>query len=269
MNLTSPSQVKSWCIENSFHPNRVMGQNFLVDRNQLLAIVDAAFEGLDPAGARILEVGPGLGVMTQELLARGAHVTAVEKDRILAARLAESLGSPPGLSVIAADALDYAADDFGGETFDAMVSNLPYQAGTRILLDVVATRKIPVVVCLLQTEVAERLAAKEGGKARGLSGVWAQLDYDVKILRKVPASCFWPRPAVSSSLARLSMHGKHDDLDDSARRAFRSITKRAFAQRRKQIGNIFPDLIESTRRAEELSIEDWIKIAKGLKNENT
>ena len=269
MNLTSPSQVKSWCIGNSFHPNKVMGQNFLVDRNQLLAIVDAAFAGLEPEGARILEIGPGLGVMTQELLARGARVTAVEKDRTLARRLAGSLGFPENLAVVEADALDYIAEDFRGASFDAMVSNLPYQAGTRILLDVLATRKIPSATCLLQTEVAFRLAAKEGGKARGLSGVWAQLDYDVEILRKVPASCFWPRPAVSSSLARLSRHGKHDDLDDSARRAFRSLTKRAFAQRRKQIGNIFPDLIESTKRAEELSVEDWIKLAKGTQNENT
>ncbi|MBR2838038.1 MAG: 16S rRNA (adenine(1518)-N(6)/adenine(1519)-N(6))-dimethyltransferase, partial [Kiritimatiellae bacterium] len=99
MNLTSPSQVKSWCIANGFHPNRTLGQNFLIDRNALVAIVDA---GLGPApvpGARVLEIGPGLGMLTEVMLARGACVTAVEKDPVLAERLAGALGNPAGLTV--------------------------------------------------------------------------------------------------------------------------------------------------------------------------
>ena len=81
MNLTSPSQVKAWCIANDFHPNKVLGQNFLIDRNALEAIVDAAEL---PHGARVLEIGPGLGVLTEELLGRGHTVTAIEKDTALA-----------------------------------------------------------------------------------------------------------------------------------------------------------------------------------------
>ena len=108
MNLTSPSQVKSWCIENGFHPNRVLGQNFLIDRNALEAIVDAGLACVaKESGAAILEIGPGLGVLTEEILKRGCSVTAVEKDPVLAARLAESLGNPPNLSVVEADALDW------------------------------------------------------------------------------------------------------------------------------------------------------------------
>ena len=108
MNLTSPSQVKAWCIENGFHPNKVLGQNFLIDRNALEAIVDAGLAGVaKDSAAAILEIGPGLGVLTEELLRRGCSVTAVEKDPILAARLAESLGNPPNLSVVEADALDW------------------------------------------------------------------------------------------------------------------------------------------------------------------
>ena len=87
MNLTSPSQVKAWCIENGFHPNRVLGQNFLIDRNALEAIVDAGLDGV-PAGAPVLEIGPGLGVLTEEMLRRGHPVVAIEKDPVLAARLA-------------------------------------------------------------------------------------------------------------------------------------------------------------------------------------
>ena len=108
MNLTSPSQVKAWCIENGFHPNRVLGQNFLIDRNALEAIVDAGLAGVSKdSGAAILEIGPGLGVLTEEILKRGCSVTAVEKDPVLAARLAGSLGNPPNLSVVEADALDW------------------------------------------------------------------------------------------------------------------------------------------------------------------
>ncbi len=106
MNLTSPSQVKAWCIENGFHPNKVLGQNFLIDQNALRAIVDAGFAGRDPKGLEVLEIGPGLGVLTEEMLARGARVTAIEKDPVLAARLAASLGNPPGLEVVEGDALE-------------------------------------------------------------------------------------------------------------------------------------------------------------------
>ena len=301
MNLTSPSQVKAWCIESGFHPNKVLGQNFLIDRNALEAIVE---EGMRDGGwgmreegrgkkeegrgkkeegrsedVNILEIGPGLGVLTEEMLKRGCRVTAIEKDPVLAERLAASLGNPTNLTVIAADALDWIAKaKREGETrnenstffpssffllpFSHMISNLPYQAGTRILLELVKTRAIPSLTALVQTEVAERLAAPEGSKTRGLAGVWAQLDYDVRVVRKVSASCFWPRPEVGSSVVRLDRHDRNADLPGDVRKVFFSLTKRAFEHRRKQLGSVFRDRIRSTRRAEELSIDDWIALAK-------
>ena len=290
MNLTSPSQVKAWCIENGFHPNRVLGQNFLIDRNALEAIVDAGLAGVvKDSGATILEIGPGLGVLTEEILKRGCFVTAVEKDPVLAARLAESLGDPPNLSVVEADALDWIARSpfplhslrsacllpHGSQTparggyvphspFDAMVSNLPYQAGTRILLELVQRREIPSMTVLVQTEVAERLAAKEGSKTRGLAGVWAQLDYDVKIVRKVAASCFWPRPEIGSSVVTLTKHDRNVAFSAKERDIFHRLTKKAFEHRRKQLGSIFKDLIQSSARAEELTNEEWINLSKGI-----
>lgn len=258
MNLTSPSQVKAWCIENEFHPNKVLGQNFLIDQNAVNAIVDA---GLDGFTGNVLEIGPGLGVLTEALLKRGCEVTAIEKDPVLAARLKESLGNPSALTVIAGDALDHLTDDF-----EVMVSNLPYQAGTRILLEYVLRRKLKSMTVLVQTEVAERLAAKEGSKVRGLAGVWTQLDYDVKIVRRVAASCFWPRPAIGSTVVRLERHERNIDLSQAERDIFHRLTKQAFEHRRKQLGSIFKNLIESSARAEELSINDWIELAKGLNN---
>ncbi len=276
MNLTSPSQVKAWCIENEFHPNKVLGQNFLIDRNALEAIVEAGLKGVaDPALSRVLEIGPGLGVLTEEMLRRGCTVTAVEKDPVLAARLAEALGNPAGLTVIAGDALEVTAhpDRFPALAapegpFDCMISNLPYQAGTRILLELVQQRELRSMTVLVQTEVADRLAAKEGSKTRGLAGVWAQLDYDVKVVRKVAASCFWPRPEIGSSVVTLTRHDRNVGLSAEERDLFHRLTKKAFEHRRKQLGSIFKDLIQSTARAEELSNEDWITLVKGLLNED-
>ena len=268
MNLTSPSQVKAWCIENGFHPNKVLGQNFLIDRNALEAIVDVGLASVaKDSGAAILEIGPGLGVLTEEILKRGCSVTAVEKDPILAARLAESLGNPPNLSVVEADALDWISRSplpITHSPFAAMVSNLPYQAGTRILLELVQRREIPSMTVLVQTEVAERLAAKEGSKTRGLAGVWAQLDYDVKIVRKVAASCFWPRPEIGSSVVTLTKHDRNIAFSAKERDIFHRLTKKAFEHRRKQLGSIFKDLIQSSARAEELANEDWINLSKGI-----
>jgi 16S rRNA (adenine1518-N6/adenine1519-N6)-dimethyltransferase len=266
MNLTSPSQVKSWCIENGFHPNKVLGQNFLIDRNALDAIVDAGledFKGDIVKPVRVLEVGPGLGVLTEEMLNRQAVVTAIEKDPVLADRLYESLGSPENLTVIKGDALKLAKECLA-ESFDAMISNLPYQAGTRILLELVPLRVFKSITVLVQMEVAERLAAKEGSKTRGLAGVWAQLDYDVKIVRKVAPSCFWPRPTIGSAVVKLVRHDRNLTFSAEERDIFYKITKKAFEHRRKQLGSIFKDLIQSTLRAEELSNEDWKNLVKGL-----
>ena len=281
MNLTSPTQVKAWCIENGFHPNRVLGQNFLIDQNALKAIVDAGLEteghvtldgrqgdGVSGLSSHVLEIGPGLGVLTEEMLKRGCKVTAVEKDPVLAARLAESLGNPEGLEVIAGDALEVLSRpetwNLKPETFSCMVSNLPYQAGTRILLELAKARALKSMTVLVQTEVAERLAAKEGSKTRGLAGVWAQLDYDVRLVRKVSASCFWPRPEIGSTVVRLDRHDRNANLSEEARALFRRLTKQAFEHRRKQLGSIFKDMIQSTARAEELSNDDWLELTKGL-----
>ena len=281
MNLTSPSQVKAWCIENEFHPNKVLGQNFLIDQNALKAIADAGLEECG-SGAHVLEIGPGLGVLTEEMLKRGCRVTAIEKDPVLARRLAEALGNPPDLTVVAGDALDVIAqrqktsmegvDPLFSHSavppFSCMISNLPYQAGTRILLELVLMRTIPSMTVLVQTEVAERLAASAGSRTRSLAGVWAQLDYDVKIVRRVSASCFWPRPEIGSSVVRLDRHERNTGLSDEKRRIFHRLTKRAFEHRRKQLGSIFKNLIQSTARAEELSNADWIALVQNLTPED-
>jgi 16S rRNA (adenine1518-N6/adenine1519-N6)-dimethyltransferase len=279
VNLTSPSQVKAWCIENGFHPNKTLGQNFLIDRNILEAILDAADVA---AGLRVLEIGSGLGVLTEALLARGAHVTAVEKDTRLAARLAEALGRPEGLRTLAADALRLDLDALLGESFDACVSNLPYSVGTRILLDLALHARAPrSFTVLVQTEVAERFAAPPGAEARGQAGVWLQLDYGVRLVRAVKASCFWPRPEVGSSIVRLDRHGC--GLTPEERRWFFDLTRYAFMHRRKQLAAALrkapPPLgrgdaalaalfhtsgIDPAARAEQLTDAQWQALARAF-----
>ena len=272
MNLTSLSQVKDWCIRSGFHPNRVLGQNFLIDRNVLDAILDAALSSpiSNPQPPTVLEIGPGLGVLTEGLLSRGCAVTAIEKDPVLSDRLKEALGNPKNLTVLKGDALDYIKQG-RCDGFPAMVSNLPYQAGTRSLIELVerigaasGVQSPEIMVVLLQTEVAERLAAKEGSKTRGLSGVRVQFDYDVQIVRKVSASCFWPRPEIGSTVVKLVRHHRNDAVGEEVRAMFRRLTKQAFEHRRKQLGSIFKGLIESTARAEELSNEDWLTLSQSL-----
>ena len=176
MNLTSPSQVKSWCFENGFHPNKTLGQNFLIDQNALKAIVDSGLEKVQGAECRVLEIGPGMGVLTEEMLKRGCKVTAIEKDPVLAERLEkERLAKIEAeewwrkLELFTGDALDVIGDSMRKiesplstsvynldlHSFDCMISNLPYQAGTRILLELVQARTIPVITALVQTEVAD------------------------------------------------------------------------------------------------------------------
>ena len=283
MNLTSPSQVKDWCISNGFHPNKVLGQNFLIDKNALDSILDAALvapSGLDAtiSGQQaensspssmptVLEIGPGLGVLTEGLLERGCAVTAIEKDPVLADRLKASLGNPEWLTVLKGDALDYIKEG-ACDGFPLMVSNLPYQAGTRILIEIIdriGKFEAPeTIVVLVQTEVAERLAACEGSKTRGLAGVRVQFDYDVQIVRKVAASCFWPRPEIGSSVVKLVRHHRNDNVGEDVRRKFKWLTKRAFEHRRKQLGSTFKGIIESTARAEQLTNEDWLALAEAV-----
>jgi 16S rRNA (adenine1518-N6/adenine1519-N6)-dimethyltransferase len=269
-------QVKAWCLQRDFHPNRTLGQNFLIDRNVLFALLDAA--DVRPGG-RVLEVGPGLGVVTQALLDRGAEVVAVEKDVRLAAWLRESMGGEPRLELLEADLLDLDLDVLLARRFDRFVSNLPYSSGTRILIDVALHPLAPPrFTVTTQQEVAVRLAAGPGGAERCLAGVWLQRLYDVAPVRTVRATCFWPRPGVASAIVTLVRHDRHP-LAPAVAEGFRAVTRQAFLHRRKQLGAVFrrtpPDAacpggiaaalaacgIDPRARAEELTLHQWCALA--------
>ncbi len=254
-----------------------MGQSFLIDANIRDQIVAAAAL---KEGDRVLEIGPGLGVLTGALLETGATVVAVEKDEALSDWLQESLGDHPRFTLIRGDFLkqDIAGLSHG---ISSVVSNLPYSVGSRMLMEFFALDDPPPqLVVTVQREVGERMAAPPGGKIRGLLGVWAQLCYRVQIVRMINPSCFMPRPQVFSAVMRLQRLTKGVKTTPLERKAFRALTKEAFSQRRKQLGTVLCHSnargalpadpaawlasvgLDPKLRAEALSIDQWIRLAR-------
>jgi len=275
MNLTSPKDVKDWCREHGFHPSRALGQNFLIDRNSLDAIITTSGAAV---GQRILEIGPGLGVLTQALLQTGAYVTAIEKDHRLARFLRDSLlpQFPNRLTLIEGDMLRQNLDELL-PGISAVVANLPYSVGTRILVDLALHSLAPATLTLLlQTEVAERLIAPENHSERALLSVWIQRLYDVRLAQKIPPTCFYPRPEVDSTLIHLIRHNRHP-LTPAQAALFANLTRHAFTHRRKQLlpllrslktlpdaalQNLFATLnLDPKTRPEQLSVSTWCNLA--------
>ncbi|MEX1141226.1 MAG: 16S rRNA (adenine(1518)-N(6)/adenine(1519)-N(6))-dimethyltransferase RsmA [Thermoleophilaceae bacterium] len=181
-------------------PNRELGQNFLIDDN-LLGVIGRAAE-LEPEDV-VLEVGGGLGVLSEYLAPRVGHLHVVEIDRSLEAPLRDALEPHPNATLHVADAveLDLAALDPAPAK---VVANLPYGVAATVLLRTIA--ELPgagLWVAMVQREVGERLAATPGGKVYGATSVLAQLACDVRVLRRVPATVFHPQPNVASVLVVL------------------------------------------------------------------
>jgi 16S rRNA (adenine1518-N6/adenine1519-N6)-dimethyltransferase len=217
--------------ELRLRPKRALGQNFLIDGNILDIIVDAA--GI-AEGDRILEIGPGLGALTERLLKRGADVLAVEKDHTLCCHLRRWFAGESRLELMEADALEVPADDLLASSVK-VASNLPYSTGSRMLVALAQSARRPArMVVTVQKEVAARMAAAAGSRAYGLLGLWLQCDYHVDTVHTVKASCFYPRPEVDSAVMKLERRESRmvpDGLFDR----FLTLTKKAFEHRRKRL----------------------------------
>jgi 16S rRNA (adenine1518-N6/adenine1519-N6)-dimethyltransferase len=207
-------------------PNRELGQNFLIDDN-LLGVIGRAAE-LD-SGDVVLEVGGGLGVLSEYLAPRVEHLHVVEVDRSLEAPLAEALEPFPNATLHIADAvkLDLGTLD---PAPDKVVANLPYGVAATVLLKSVA--ELPgasLWVAMVQREVGERLAAAPGGRSYGATSVLAQLACEVRLLRRVPRTVFHPEPNVESALVRMRRRAEAPPPELTA------LVHAAFAHRRKAL----------------------------------
>jgi 16S rRNA (adenine1518-N6/adenine1519-N6)-dimethyltransferase len=258
------TEVRQLLAELDVRPSKVLGQNFLIDGNILGIIVATADVRRDET---ILEVGPGLGVLTAELVARAKRVIAIEKDPRLYAYLRERL---PGVELIQGDAVEVPLP-----RCDKVVANLPYSISTPILERFVEGESKPrALVVTLQREVAQRLAAAPRHKHYGALTLFTQLHYHVTIAHIVSPHCFYPEPQVESAIVILERRDPRVKLEDGA--LFHKIVRAGFSQRRKMLKKLlagsgdveraFTDVdIAPKARAEELSLEQWIKLANALR----
>jgi 16S rRNA (adenine1518-N6/adenine1519-N6)-dimethyltransferase len=262
------ADIKALLASRGLEPKKSLGQNFLIDHNLIRKLADAA--QLSP-GDLVLEVGPGTGALTEELLARGCTVIACELDDNLAAMLAERAPEIPSghnLTVVHGDCLDKSDGDkrlnkqvrdaLAGRPF-TLAANLPYGAATPLMTTLLLhhheCRRQAVTI---QREVADRLLAPVRSKDRGGLSVIAQALAEISRIASAPRECFWPRPDVTSSMILLERRTNPLTADPLALSAF---CRRLFAQRRKQLGSIlgratpWPPGIDPAMRPEELSVE--------------
>ena len=196
--LYAPSRVAELLDHYSLSADKTFGQNFLIDGNALRDIVAAADIGPDD---EVLEIGPGLGVLTRELAGSARSVIAVEADARLLPALAETLEGLTNIELVHQDALDFDYDRMPSGSL--LVSNLPYSVATPILRRALASGRFRRLVFLVQKEVAERLVARPGSKAYGALSLIREHHARARVVRTVPPGCFLPAPEVTSSLVVL------------------------------------------------------------------
>ena len=267
--LYAPSQVAELLRRYRLSPDRAFGQNFLIDRAVLAATVEAAGIG---ASDSVLEVGPGLGVLTRELAAGAGAVTAIEADPRLLPALTETLEGVANVELICGDALTFEMKRLpAGSLF---ISNPPYNLATPILRRVLESGRFRRAVVLLQREVADRLVARPGSRSYGALSLVREHYGAAERIRDVPPSCFLPPPGVTSSLVRLDLRpGVRVDP------ALFELIRDAFRHRRKTLtGNLVraghPKAvvrsaleaadIDERARAEELALADFRNLAEQL-----
>ncbi len=269
------SQMRQILSEHGLQLTKSLGQNFLHDQNQLRRIVAAA--ELGPAD-KVLEIGPGLGPLTELLLENAGEVLAIEKDARLIELLKVRLAAARELTLVRADALDYLRSATTDWSDWKMVSNLPYSVASPILVDLAQNERGPRrMVATLQIEVARRLAAAAGDPDYGLLSLLVQLDYVPTAFFKIPAGCFFPEPDVDSACVCL-VRRPEPLLPAARRQLFVEVVKLAFSQRRKMMHNLLKprwpaaDLEKRFRladipegvRAESVSLQQFVQLTAVL-----
>jgi 16S rRNA (adenine1518-N6/adenine1519-N6)-dimethyltransferase len=227
MILTSLNTVRELLSRYGLRADKAFGQNFLVDAHALQTIVDAAsITDTDT----VLEIGPGLGVLTRELAKKAQHVTTVEIDKGLIPVLQETLQDFSNISLIHADGLEFDLSLLPKGSL--MVANLPYNVATPLLVKALESGQFKRLVFLVQKEVAQRLSSDKGSKSYGALSVVVQYFGQAKRLRDLTPGVFFPPPEITSSLVRI-------DIDTSVLPdpALFDFIHQAFRHRRKTLQN--------------------------------
>jgi 16S rRNA (adenine1518-N6/adenine1519-N6)-dimethyltransferase len=260
------TQVREVLARHGLRPSKALGQHFLADPNTAERIVRLAGVGI---GARVVEVGPGIGSLTVALADAGAHVLAVELDRHLLPALRDVVGERD-VEIVAADALDvdWNALLHGRWT---MVANLPYNVATPVVITALETAAmIESFLVMVQREVGERLAAGVGDDAYGAVSVKVAYYGAAQVVGTVSPNVFVPRPNVDSALVRIERHSAPPVAVRDASRMF-ELVRAGFATRRKMLRRALAGLvseeqfaaagIDSGARAETLDLAAWGRLA--------
>lgn len=276
----TPGRVRAALNALDLRPSRELGQNFLTDPGVLHEIVRAAELNRDDT---VIEVGPGLGVLTYELVQHAGRVIAIELDKRLAARLGEEFRAARNLEIVQNDVMRVAPRALVGDTPYKVVANLPYQITSAIIRHFLEVTPAPqVLVIMVQWEVAQRIVARPPDMSVLAHSV--QFYADPQIITRVPAAAFIPAPKVDSAVLRLRRRPQPAVMVDDVNAFFRTI-KAGFLQARKKLSNALPSGLASmgikidrdtaqrilegagidpARRAETLTIEEWGAVHRGL-----
>ena len=272
MNL---SEMRRWLDLRGIQLTKSLGQNFLHDGNQLRRIVAAG--EVVPAD-NVLEIGPGLGPLTELLLAQSGQVFAIEKDARLVEVLRERFASTPNLTLLTADALRWLQENPRDWTAWKLVANLPYSVASPILVELAEADGPPErLVATLQLEVAQRIAAEAGTESYGLLSLLLQLRYEPRGWFKIPGSCFFPAPDVDSACLTL-VRRTQPLLTHAEATVFTQLVKLAFSQRRKmmlkllktrwpeeQLQSAFTEIgIPATARGETIDLLRYVALTRYL-----
>ena len=272
--ISDPGVTRHILKTFGLHASKRLGQNFLIQDSIVQAITAAA--EIQP-GDRVLEIGPGIGTLTQGMAEAGAVVTAVEIDKKLPDVLAETLAGYDQVRIVCGDILKTDIPALMGKEPFKVVANLPYYITTPILLHLLEQRLSATrIVTMVQREVAERMIAVPGGRDYGALSVAVQYYTRPRLALAVPPRCFLPSPAVESAAVECVVRESPAVAVSNERRFFQ-VVRAAFGQRRKTLGNalrtlgISRDMIQNAlknaginaiRRGETLSLEEFAALTE-------
>ncbi len=275
MNLTDKTTIKNLLKKYGARAEKYLGQHFILSEKALAQMISAAEIKKNDI---IIEIGPGLGALTQELVKTKSKIIAVEKDPLMINILKETMTNYKNVKIIEADARKISIPDIDIDRYShKIVANLPYNVATFLIHKWLEEKKSPeLMVLMVQKEVAQRICSKP--PHMNLLAVSIQFYADAKIIDYVPAGAFWPKPKVDSAIIKIIP--KKSPLTPAQSHAFFEVVKAGFSQPRKQlIGNliknlkisrekllkIFKDLnISEQARAENLSLEQWLNFVDKL-----
>lgn len=268
--LTSPREVRALLDALGHRPNKGLGQNYLIDANILDLIAATAQVAPDDA---VLEIGPGLGALTERLLPQARAVTCIEKDPTMAAYLRTRFS---GFTLIEADALTVDLDALFAGGITKVAANLPYSVASRLMVDIAECPHRPERMALtIQKEVADRLTAPPGNRHYGVLGILTGVFYENTLVKKISPTCFLPPPKVWSAVVQMRRRAE-PAVSDAVYPVLKRLVKTCFSQRRKQIGTTLRKEaggpvdavlssagIEPSERPEVIGIERWAALARG------